>query len=142
MFHLQSIRIVGLRIATRNAVRRQSNLTDILEQVSQGRLTTNDAAKLLSSPTQDETLKSFANLDHHRSLRVGFPEAVFAQGKTADQVARILDDMALKQNDAIETTTVAKSAILATRYEKTSATIYFALIILTLWVTHAQKSRC
>lgn len=117
MFHLQFTRVLGLRVVARNQVRCKSNLTDILDQVSKGQLAPEDAAKILSSPTQDETLKHFANLDHHRSLRVGFPEAVFAQGKTADQVARILDDMALNQNEAVETTAVAKTAILATRYE-------------------------
>jgi len=31
----------------------------------------------------------FARLDHHRALRVGFPEVIFGQGKTADQVATL-----------------------------------------------------
>lgn len=115
MYHLQPIRFARIHVVARNAVRCQSHLANILEQVQRNELTPEDAAKLLSSP--DETLKNFANLDHHRSLRVGFPEAVFAQGKTADQVARILDDMALKQNEANESTAVEKSAILATRYE-------------------------
>ncbi len=104
-----------MRVGPRSVVRCQSNLIDIFEQVSKGQLEPQEAAKLFSAPSQDETLKNFANLDHHRSLRVGFPEAVFAQGKTADQVARILDDMAFQQNEAVETTTVAKAAILATR---------------------------
>jgi hypothetical protein len=118
MFTLQSIIGLGVRASSRTAVRCQSNLVDILEQVSKGQLEPQEAAKLFSATSQDETLKKFANLDHHRSLRVGFPEAVFAQGKTAEQVARILDDMAFQQNEAIETTTVAKTAILATRYER------------------------
>jgi NCAIR mutase (PurE)-related protein len=39
-------------------------------------------------------LSSFANLDHGRARRAGFPEAVFGQGKTPSQVHAILDDMA------------------------------------------------
>ncbi|HEX2172967.1 MAG TPA: 1-(5-phosphoribosyl)-5-amino-4-imidazole-carboxylate carboxylase, partial [Dehalococcoidia bacterium] len=31
----------------------------------------------------------YAKLDHHRSLRQGFPEVVFGQGKTPDQIAGI-----------------------------------------------------
>jgi len=31
----------------------------------------------------------FARVDHHRAVRQGFPEVVFGQGKTPDQVARI-----------------------------------------------------
>src|SRR5262249_12249314 len=35
----------------------------------------------------------FANVDHHRSLRQGFPEVIFGSGKTVDQVARIVEAM-------------------------------------------------
>ena len=31
----------------------------------------------------------YARLDHHRALRVGFPEVVFCEGKTTDQVVAI-----------------------------------------------------
>jgi pyridinium-3,5-biscarboxylic acid mononucleotide synthase len=36
-----------------------------------------------------ESIDGFAHIDHHRSLRTGFPEVIFAQGKTPDQVAEI-----------------------------------------------------
>ena len=35
----------------------------------------------------------FATLDHHRSVRQGFPEAVFCEGKTERQVLEILEKM-------------------------------------------------
>jgi len=35
----------------------------------------------------------FAKIDHHRSLRTGFPEVVYARGKTAKQVAEIVRGM-------------------------------------------------
>ena len=31
----------------------------------------------------------FARVDHHRAVRNGFPEVIFGQGKTPDQIARI-----------------------------------------------------
>lgn len=34
----------------------------------------------------------FARPDHHRSLRQGFPEAIFAQGKTIDQITAIVEN--------------------------------------------------
>jgi hypothetical protein len=46
-----------------------------------------------------KVLESFANLDHDRSARTGFPEAVFAEGKTTEQVAAILEAMAGKVNE-------------------------------------------
>lgn len=36
----------------------------------------------------------FATLDHHRALRRGYPEVVYGQGKTSDQVAAIVDRLA------------------------------------------------
>jgi len=83
--------------------------------------------QLHSKNEQDEQhlLKSFADLDYGRGARVGFPEAVFAEGKTPEQVAAILDDMARNVNESIGSSkrdgdgalwNRAESAILATRY--------------------------
>jgi NCAIR mutase (PurE)-related protein len=103
-----------------------SSLGSILERVRDGTLQPGEAEHLLqkysgtdlsSRRSPEETLKSFANLDHSRSSRTGFPEAVFAAGKTPDQVARILDDMARNLNEQINQGTIEDSqrAILATR---------------------------
>jgi NCAIR mutase (PurE)-related protein len=35
----------------------------------------------------------FAKVDHHRSLRQGFPEAVYGQGKTAEQCSAIVGEL-------------------------------------------------
>jgi hypothetical protein len=35
----------------------------------------------------------FAQIDHHRELRCGFPEVIFCPGKTPEQVARIAERM-------------------------------------------------
>ena len=45
----------------------------------------------------------FANVDHHRSLRQGFPEAIFGAGKSPEQVARIVESMAKHQNNILVT---------------------------------------
>jgi len=42
----------------------------------------------------------FAKVDHHRALRTGYPEAVFCQGKTHEQVEKIFQALA-KHNDNI-----------------------------------------
>lgn len=104
------------------SIRNNSSLTDILRQVETGKLGADDAASMiLKQPTAspDDTLQSFANLDHSRANRTGFPEAIFAQSKTSAQVAAILDDMALNVNkqlqDGIHSSTTAGTAILATR---------------------------
>jgi len=61
------------------------SLEELLGQVAQGRMDPQEAAeKLARLPYQD---LGFARLDHHRQLRQGFPEVVFGQGKTAEQIA-------------------------------------------------------
>ncbi len=79
----------------------------------------------LNSQNPDELLSTFANLDHSRVKRVGFPEAVYGQGKTPSQIHSILDSMANNVNDMIETAiesdgivSTASTAIIATRIDK------------------------
>ena len=45
----------------------------------------------------------FAKVDHHRALRKGFPEVVFCQNKTVEQVADIVKKLASKNADVIAT---------------------------------------
>ncbi len=62
-------------------------LRALLEAVAQGRLSVDDALSALRDlPYQN---LEFARIDHHRPLRKGFPEVIFCQGKTPEQVAAI-----------------------------------------------------
>src|SRR5215510_7952261 len=45
----------------------------------------------------------FANVDHHRSLRQGFPEVIFGAGKSAGQVAQIVESMRKNQHNILVT---------------------------------------
>ena len=40
-----------------------------------------------------ETVEDFARIDHHRSLRTGFPEVIWGPGKTPEQLVRIMETM-------------------------------------------------
>ena len=103
------------------------DVLEILRKVEEGLLSASAAESLLSStcvakasssaPSDMDALESFANLDHKRTNRTGFPEAVFSEGKTAKQIRDILDDMAKHVNTAVESgdASVAEKAILATR---------------------------
>ena len=96
-------------------------LAEILQKVEDGKLSAAHATSMIRGVSQsnDELLESFANLDHGRSKRVGFPEAVFAEGKTIAQVASILDDMAHNVNEMLRQgendSAFPVTAILATR---------------------------
>ncbi|MBZ0270947.1 nickel pincer cofactor biosynthesis protein LarB [bacterium] len=61
----------------------------LLNDVAGGKRTPADAlTRLANMPYED---LEFAKLDHHRLIRRGFPETVFAQGKTVDDLLGILE---------------------------------------------------
>jgi len=62
-------------------------IRDLLESVRTGRQTIDDAiARLRVMPFED---LGFAKVDHHRSIRCGFPEVIYCEGKSTAQVAEI-----------------------------------------------------
>lgn len=64
-----------------------ADLERLLAQVRRKRIDVPQAVKRLRSmPFED---LGFASLDHHRSLRQGFPEVVLCEGKTVAQVTAI-----------------------------------------------------
>ena len=63
------------------------SIRKLLEQVRRGNLSPDEAVqRLRHMPFED---LGFAKLDHHRALRAGMPEVVFAEGKSAAQIAEI-----------------------------------------------------
>ena len=65
----------------------QEGLERLLAQVQEEQVTVKEALQRLRSlPFED---LGFASLDHHRSLRQGFPEVVLCEGKTAAQILSI-----------------------------------------------------
>jgi NCAIR mutase (PurE)-related protein len=74
----------------------QPELLKLLELVQAGTLSPESAAERLKHlPFED---LGFAKVDHHRSLRQGFAEVVFAKGKTPQQVAEIVRAMLNKKD--------------------------------------------
>lgn len=71
---------------------RRDRVTALLGEVAAGRVTIADAlAQLDDAPVDD---LGFATLDRHRALRQGFPEVVFGQGKTPEQLTAICTHLA------------------------------------------------
>ena len=71
---------------------RPETLLALLKQVQAGETTVSQAAEQLSQvPFEDA---GFAKIDHHRSLRIGMPEVIYAAGKSPEQVAEIFFRMA------------------------------------------------
>jgi NCAIR mutase (PurE)-related protein len=69
----------------------ERDIRNLLEAVTRGRQTIDHTVeKLRRLPYED---LGFAKVDHHRGLRQGYPEVVFARGKTPKQVAEIVRAM-------------------------------------------------
>jgi NCAIR mutase (PurE)-related protein len=76
-------------------------LMKILNGVAEGNTSPAEAADILKDlPFED---LGFANIDHHRKLRTGYPEAVFCQGKKPQQIAEIMKGLADKNANVIGT---------------------------------------
>jgi NCAIR mutase (PurE)-related protein len=101
---------------TRNA------LLQLLAEVERGALTPDAAAvRLASLPFED---LGHARVDHHRSLRSGLPEVIYAAGKTPQQVVDIFASLAADGVDVL--TTRADAATAAAVLEKFSEALYNA----------------
>src|SRR5579883_350638 len=67
----------------------QEQIRALLEQVRRGEVDTDAAmGRLKHMPFED---LGYAKVDHHRALRHGMPEVIFAKGKTPEQVAGIAE---------------------------------------------------
>ncbi len=65
----------------------REKLRKILNDFKQGKISDNEILESLTTLPY-ESLK-FTTIDHHRALRQGFPEVIFCEGKTSDQIATI-----------------------------------------------------
>lgn len=79
----------------------EEQLRGILNEHKAGALSDDQALERLRSlPFED---LGFANVDHHRTLRQGFPEVIFGAGKSAEQVVRIVQAMAVNRHNILVT---------------------------------------
>ena len=79
----------------------KERLLDILTQVKNGGLDIEDACQALKIMPYEDL--GFAKLDHHRALRDNFPEVIYCEGKTDEQIITIFEHFALHNNNMIGT---------------------------------------
>ncbi|HJU88246.1 MAG TPA: nickel pincer cofactor biosynthesis protein LarB [Gemmatimonadaceae bacterium] len=73
----------------------------LLRQVASGELDVTAAlSQLALAPSED---LPFATVDHHRELRHGFPEVIFAEGKSVDHTLTIADRIASRSGGFLVT---------------------------------------
>lgn len=76
-------------------------LTQLLRHVRSGKLRLEDAVdRLRTLPYED---LGYAKIDHHRTLRQGFPEVIFARGKSPEQVEGVVRGMLAKRHNILIT---------------------------------------
>jgi pyridinium-3,5-biscarboxylic acid mononucleotide synthase len=107
----------------------QEQLRTLFEQVRDGAMDI-DAAMVRMRHMPFEDL-GFAKIDHHRALRHGIPEVIFAKGKTADQVVAIAGKLLENARNVLITRADAECARMVTaalegaEYAPLSGTIRF-----------------
>ena len=67
-------------------------LQQLLEAIAQGQVSPQAAFEKLKY-LEFEPIDEFAKVDHHRSLRTGFPEVIWGPGKTVEQIVAIMRAM-------------------------------------------------
>jgi NCAIR mutase (PurE)-related protein len=107
-----------------------------LDAVQRGSTTIDEAlARLRDLPYEDI---GFAHVDHHRALRTGYPEVVFGQGKTPEQIAAIAEKLAA-QGDRVLVTRAGVDAYRAVKERLPDASYYAEARAITLDRTREAK---
>jgi pyridinium-3,5-biscarboxylic acid mononucleotide synthase len=91
----------------------EQRLRSLLESVSTGDVSAHDALEQLRDlPFKD---LGFAKIDHHRSIRKGYPETIFCAGKTPTQIVEIAGAMRSHGSNVLATRCSAEAveAVLA-----------------------------
>lgn len=109
-------------------------LRRLLDGVRSGAVAPDDAvAELRRLPWAD---LGFARVDHHRALRQGTPEAVYAPGKTAEQCAAIVAELLASPGAPVLLTRADKEQVAAVTATSPGATVTGTTVS---W-RHAQPS--
>lgn len=79
----------------------KEELKSLLESVKNNETEIDKAVKVIEDlPYKD---LDFAKIDNHREIRVGYPEVIYCQGKTVEQVKSIVQYMLTKDNNILAT---------------------------------------
>lgn len=110
-----------------------NELQALLDSVREGTTKPAEAFARIAAAMREQPYEDlgFAKVDHHRSIRQGFPEVVLGLGKTPDQVATISKQIAGRGHPLLVTRTT-EEAWEAVRAEVPSAEFHAAARCITL----------
>ena len=98
----------------------KTTLLELLAAVQSGTLTPAAATERLTNLPYEDL--GHARIDHHRTLRTGLPEVIYAQNKSPEQTAEIFTRMAASGTDVLATRVDALTAAMV--IESTPAAVY------------------
>ena len=81
----------------------RSEIEQILEQHASGKLSSSDAAEQIKNLSYEDI--GYARVDHGRADRQGFPEVIFGEGKTSQQIAGIFEKLLARRQNLLITRT-------------------------------------
>lgn len=79
----------------------ERRLKEFLNSVKSGGVTVDEAAQILKTLPYEDL--GYSKIDHHRELRLGFPEVIFGQGKNVEKIAQIIRAMRGKESNVLVT---------------------------------------
>jgi NCAIR mutase (PurE)-related protein len=78
---------------------KEDKIKQLLEDVKSGVMSTDEAFMKIKNVSYEDL--GYAKVDHHRHTRNGFPEVIFCQGKTVDQIKGIIVSLMEARNNNI-----------------------------------------
>jgi len=97
-------------------------LKSLLQSVAAGEVNPDVALEKLKHFAY-EPVGDFARIDHHRKLRTGFPEVIWGQDKTPEQIAQIMEVM--RQHNSVVMATRIKPEVYNQLQEKIADLRYY-----------------
>ena len=76
-------------------------LRQTLDKVKSGDMSTEQALRELSNLPYEDL--GFVKIDHHRNMRLGFPEVIFGRGKTVEQIVTIAERLVVHSDKLLVT---------------------------------------
>ncbi len=119
--YVNSVTIV-LRCFSLRPVTQPDALHALLTAVSRGQLSPDTAFEQLKY-LEFEPIEDFAKVDHHRTLRTGFPEVIWGPGKTVDQIVQIMRSLH-QRNPVVMATRIEPAVYEQVRQHLPSALYY------------------
>jgi len=79
----------------------EERIKSLIEEIQKGAVTADEAFSMLKSLPYEDI--DFACIDHHRPLRTGQPEVIYAEGKTDQQVKEIAERLSMNNRVILAT---------------------------------------